>query len=70
MLWQKPTFLIGLTLYCISSGVDYDLFEELVVPEGEAEEAVEAVLELEQILDVRHGVRLLALLVSGLGKGG
>jgi len=34
------------------------LCEELAVAEGEVEDEVVAVLELQQALDVRHGLRL------------
>ena len=38
--------------------VDYHLCEELAVAEGVVEDEVVAVLELQQALDVRHGLRL------------
>ena len=54
---------MGMMLHIMRMGiahlwVDDHLCEELAVAEGEVEDEVVAVLELQQALDVRHGLRL------------
>ena len=57
------TAVMGMKLHIMRMGithlwVDDHLCEELAVAEGEVEDEVVAILELQQALDVRHGLRL------------